>query len=133
MVNPKWIESIKRHGYKGAVELAATVDYMFGYDATASVMQDWMYEEVAAKYLFDPDMRQFLDDCNPWATQAMSERLMEAASRKMWQAKPETLEALQKLFLENDELLEAREGQSLDGLAEKSLSGRLSFNGESKQ
>jgi cobaltochelatase CobN len=112
VVNPKWIESIKRHGYKGAVELAATVDYMFGYDATAKVMQDWMYEEVAARYLFDADMRKFLADSNPWAMQAMSERLMEAASRQMWQAKSETLEALQKLYLENDALLEGRDRDS---------------------
>jgi cobaltochelatase CobN len=111
VVNPKWIESIKRHGYKGAVELAATVDYMFGYDATAEVMQDWMYEQVAANYLLDEAMRQFLSQSNPWAMQAMSERLLEAAQRQMWKPQPETLKALQNLFLENEAHLEGRESQ----------------------
>jgi cobaltochelatase CobN len=111
VVNPKWIESIKRHGYKGAVELAATVDYMFGYDATAEVMQDWMYEQVAANYLLDEAMRQFLSQSNPWAMQAMSERLLEAAQRQMWKPQPETLKALQDLFLENEAHLEGRESQ----------------------
>ena len=84
VVNPKWIESIQRHGYKGGLELAATVDYLFGYDATSDVMADWMYEEVAEKYLFDETMQEFLAQSNPWASQAMAERLLEAADRGMW-------------------------------------------------
>ena len=84
VVNPKWIESIQRHGYKGGLELAATVDYLFGYDATSDVMADWMYEDVAEKYLFDETMQEFLAKSNPWASQAMAERLLEAADRGMW-------------------------------------------------
>ncbi len=48
VVNPRWIAAMRRHGYKGAFELAATVDYLFGYDATAGVVADWMYEKLAA-------------------------------------------------------------------------------------
>ena len=48
VVNPRWIAAMRRHGYKGAFELAATVDYLFGYDATAGVVADWMYEQLAA-------------------------------------------------------------------------------------
>jgi len=58
VVNPKWIESMKRHGYKGAFELSATVDYMFGYDATAQVVEDWMYEDVTESYVLDPETRR---------------------------------------------------------------------------
>lgn len=123
VVNPKWIESIKRHGYKGAVELAATVDYMFGYDATAGVMKDWMYEEVAQNYLFDEAMRRFLEESNPWAMQAMNERLLEAAERRMWQPRPETLAALQKLFLENETALEGRE-ESIGGQSKNAKASR---------
>ena len=54
VVNPRWIAAMQRHGYKGAFELAATVDYLFGYDATAGVVDDWMYEKLAASYVFDP-------------------------------------------------------------------------------
>ncbi len=109
VVNPKWIASIQRHGYKGGLELTATVDYLFGYDATAQVMDDWMYEQVAKTYAFDPQMQQFLKEANPWAQNAIAERLLEAASRGMWaEPKPQTLEALQQLYLDSETLLEAR-------------------------
>jgi cobaltochelatase CobN len=85
VTNPKWIASMRRHGYKGALELAATVDYLFGYDATAQVLDDWMYHDVADKYLRDEELQQFFADSNPWAWQAIAERLLEAIERGMWQ------------------------------------------------
>jgi cobaltochelatase CobN len=109
VVNPKWLASIQRHGYKGGLELTATVDYLFGYDATAQVMDDWMYEDVAQAYGFDPTMQQFLQQANPWAQNAIAERLLEAAARGMWRAPhPETLEQLRALYLHSETLLEAR-------------------------
>ena len=109
VVNPKWLASIQRHGYKGGLELTATVDYLFGYDATAQVMDDWMYEDVAQSYAFDPAMQQFLQDANPWAQNAIAERLLEAASRGMWaEPRPQTLEQLRELYLRSEELLEER-------------------------
>ncbi len=109
VVNPKWLASIQRHGYKGGLELTATVDYLFGYDATARVMDDWMYEQVASVYAFDPEMQRFLQEANPWAQNAIAERLLEAASRGMWaEPPPQTLEALRELYLRSETLLEAR-------------------------
>jgi cobaltochelatase CobN len=109
VVNPKWLESIRRHGYKGGLECTATVDYLFGFDATAGIMEDWMYEEVAQHYALDPVMREFLQESNPWALNAVAERLLEAAQRKMWQApKPEVLESLKEAYLESETALEAR-------------------------
>ena len=67
VANPHWIGSMVRHGFKGAAELAATVDYLFGYDATTDVASDWMYEQVAAKYLLDEAVATFMDQANPWA------------------------------------------------------------------
>lgn len=84
VINPKWIESMKRHGYKGGLELAATVDYLFGYDATAQVLDDWMYEGVVNAYLRDEELQQFFADSNPWAWQAIAERLLEAIERGLW-------------------------------------------------
>ena len=107
VVNPKWIESIKQHGYKGGLELTATIDYLFGYDATAQIMDDWMYEEAAQTYALDAEMKEFLRESNPWALQDISERLLEAAERKMWkQPDPATLAALQKTFLDTELALE---------------------------
>src|SRR6202030_1981400 len=57
VVNPRWIAAMRRHGYKGAFELAATVDYLYGYDATTHVVEDWMYERVTDAYIADPDVR----------------------------------------------------------------------------
>jgi cobaltochelatase CobN len=109
VVNPKWLESIRRHGYKGGLELAATVDYLFGYDATAGVVSDWMYEEVAQHYALDADMRRFLGQSNPWALQAIGERLLEAADRGLWEApRPQTLDALRRGLEESETWLEAR-------------------------
>jgi cobaltochelatase CobN len=109
VVNPKWLESITRHGYKGGLELAATVDYLFGYDATAKVVDDWMYEQVAQTYALDPALRDFFARSNPWAWQAITERLLEAGQRGLWQQpKEETVQALQNAFLESERLMESR-------------------------
>ncbi|WP_016834945.1 cobaltochelatase subunit CobN [Herbaspirillum lusitanum] len=109
VVNPKWLDSIQRHGYKGGLELTATVDYLFGYDATAQVMDDWMYEQLAQTYAFDPGMQRFLEEANPWAQNAIAERLLEAASRGMWaEPQAQTLEDLRQLYLKSETLLEAR-------------------------
>jgi cobaltochelatase CobN len=89
VANPRWIASMIRHGYKGAAELSATVDYLFGYDATTGVAEDWMYEQVAQRYLLDDDIAEFMARSNPWAARAIAERLLEAADRGMW-ASPES-------------------------------------------
>ncbi|MEU4624097.1 cobaltochelatase subunit CobN [Actinoplanes sp. NPDC023801] len=107
VVNPRWIAAMRRHGYKGAFELAATVDYLFGYDATAGVVTDWMYEQLAASYVLDAENQAFMRQSNPWALHSITERLLEAADRKLWDSPvPETLAALQELYLEAEGDLE---------------------------
>ncbi|MGW4939979.1 cobaltochelatase subunit CobN [Actinoplanes sp. NPDC004185] len=107
VVNPRWIAAMRRHGYKGAFELAATVDYLFGYDATAGVVADWMYEQLAASYVLDPDNQKFMTQSNPWALHSITERLLEAADRKLWESpEPATLAALQQVYLETEGDLE---------------------------
>ncbi|HLZ38611.1 MAG TPA: cobaltochelatase subunit CobN, partial [Mycobacteriales bacterium] len=101
VVNPRWIAAMERHGYKGAFELAATVDYLFGYDATAGVVDDWMYERLAAAYVFDARVRAFLRRSNPWALRGIAERLLEAADRGLWaEPDPATLAGLRATHLE---------------------------------
>ena len=107
VVNPRWIQAMRRHGYKGAFELAATVDYLFGWDATTGVVADWMYEQLAASYVLDPETRQFLETSNPWALRGITERLLEAADRGLWEAPAEpTLEALRTIYLQVEGQLE---------------------------
>jgi len=101
VVNPKWIAAMQRHGYKGAFELAATVDYLFGYDATAGVVDDWMYEKLADAYVFDETNRAFMQKSNPWALRGISERLLEAADRGLWESPEQaTLDGLKRTYLE---------------------------------
>jgi len=109
VTNPKWIASMRRHGYKGALELAATVDYLFGYDATAQVLDDWMYHQLADAYLRDEELQQFFADSNPWAWQAIAERLLEAIERGLWQD-PDPLD---------EQLLEAARSHGLSELRQR--------------
>jgi cobaltochelatase CobN len=109
VVNPRWVDAMKRHGYKGAFELAATVDYLFGYDATAGVVEDWMYEKLTETYVLDESMREFFARSNPWALHGIAERLLEAADRKLWDTPdPQTLAALRRTYLETEGDLEDR-------------------------
>jgi cobaltochelatase CobN len=108
VVNPKWIAAMRRHGYKGAFELAATVDYLFGYDATAGVVADWMYSQLAAAYVFDDEVREFMERSNPWALRGITERLLEAADRGMWESPDEkTIDQLRQVYLNMEGDLEA--------------------------
>ncbi|MFZ0874743.1 MAG: cobaltochelatase subunit CobN [Pseudonocardiaceae bacterium] len=101
VVNPRWIGAMQRHGYKGAFELAATVDYLFGFDATAGVVEDWMYHQLAESYIFDSGVQEFLRKSNPWALRGMTERLLEAADRGLWdQPDPADLDALRAIYLD---------------------------------
>ncbi|GAA4510023.1 cobaltochelatase subunit CobN [Actinoallomurus oryzae] len=110
VVNPRWIAAMRRHGYKGAFELAATVDYLFGYDATAGVVDDWMYEKLAEEYVFDPENREFMERSNPWALRGITERLLEAADRDLWaEPDPETLDRLRETYLRLEGDLEGGE------------------------
>jgi cobaltochelatase CobN len=84
VINPKWITGVMRHGYKGAFEMSATVDYLFAYDATTGCVGDYLYEGVAQAYVFDSQVQAFLEQNNPWALRDIAERLLEAQQRGLW-------------------------------------------------
>ncbi len=108
VLNPKWLGAMERHGYKGAFEMAATVDYLFGYDATARVLEDWMYERVTEAYVADASRRKFFAEANPWALRAIAERLLEAAERGLWRPSDRSLAAVRAAILEGEGLEEER-------------------------
>ncbi|ACU96786.1 cobaltochelatase subunit CobN [Saccharomonospora viridis] len=101
VVNPRWIGAMQRHGYKGAFELAATVDYLFGLDATAGVVHDWMYESLAREYVLDEANQRFMRRSNPWALRGIIERLHEAVDRGLW-AEPDAdvLAEMSRVYLD---------------------------------
>jgi len=101
VVNPRWIAAMQRHGYKGAFELAATVDYLFGFDATAGVVPDWMYENLAREYVLDKVNQDFMKHANPWALRGIIEKLGEAAERGLWESPDPLLVAqMQQVYLD---------------------------------
>jgi cobaltochelatase CobN len=106
LLNPKWVQSMKRHGYNGASDLSRTVDTVFGWDATVEAVEDWMYEDITKKYVLDAEMQEWLKEVNPYALQNMVQRLLEAIERGMWQATEEMKKELQKIYLDVEGLLE---------------------------
>ncbi|NJO11523.1 MAG: cobaltochelatase subunit CobN, partial [Leptolyngbyaceae cyanobacterium SL_1_1] len=107
VVNPKWIAGVMRHGYKGAFEMAATVDYLFAYDATAHCVEDYMYQGVAEAYLLDPQVQAFVEAKNPWALRDMAERLVEAHQRGLWrQPQGDTLDRLRAIAHQAEGIVE---------------------------
>ena len=101
--NPKWIEGVKRHGYKGAFELAATVDNLFAFDATTHLIDDHQYALLTDAYLLDPDTRGFLQEHNPAALRDMAERLLEAQQRGLWAEPGDYRQAVEELLLDTEE------------------------------
>jgi cobaltochelatase CobN len=97
---------MKKHDYQGAADLARTLDTVFGWDATVEAVEDWMYEDLAKKYVLDGEMQQWLKETNPYALQNMVERLLEAIERGMWQAAEEMKNQLQRLYLSIEGILE---------------------------
>ena len=84
-VNPKWLKGVMRHGYKGAFEMAATVDYLFAFAATTNAVADHHFDAIYDAYIADPTVQAFVADANPAALKEMSARLLEAQERGLWQ------------------------------------------------
>ena len=103
VLNPKWISAMREHGYKGAFEMAASVDYMFAYDATTNLIDDYQYKDVTDSLVFETENQEFMKENNPDALEEMAERLMEAAQRGLWKEPGEYKQKLQDLLISLDE------------------------------
>ena len=107
VINPKWIAGVMRHGYKGAFEMGATVDYLFAYDATANCVEDFMYQGIAENYVFEPKTQEFMQSKNPWVLRDIAERLLEAHQRNLWQnVDVESLDKLRAIVLHAEGIIE---------------------------
>ncbi|WP_049757135.1 cobaltochelatase subunit CobN [Ammonifex degensii] len=108
VLNPKYIKGMQEHGFKGAGDLSRMVDYIFGWSATAQVIEDWMYAGLAEKYALDPEVAGWMKEVNPWALHNILAKLLEAIGRGLWRPTPELEEKLKALYLEVEGLLEER-------------------------
>ena len=107
VLTPRWIEGMQQHGYKGGFEMAASLDYLFAYDASTGRVPDWSYGAIHDQWLAEPGVQAFLRRHNPWALRDMAERLLEAHHRGLWaHARQDQLERLRQLVLEAEGLVE---------------------------
>jgi cobaltochelatase CobN len=102
---------MQRHGYKGAFEMGASLDYLFAYDATTGAVPNWCYARIAEHWLLDDDVQAFLQRVNPWALRDMAERLLEASHRKLWSnADDSLLDGIKALLLSAERTVECGGG-----------------------
>ena len=106
LLNPKYIEGMMQHGYRGAGEMSNMTEYVFGWDATSDIIEKWMYDGIAEKYLLDEKVKEWMLDVNPNAMKEILDRLYEAIDRGMWDADDEMKEKLKGLYLELEDRLE---------------------------
>lgn len=111
--NPRWIEGLKQHGYKGAQEVSAMVDIVFGWDATTDVIDDWMYKKIADRYAFNAENASWIRSVNLYAMQNIAERLLEAVERGMWNASDEDIEKLRDLYMDVEGDIEGAQDRGL--------------------
>jgi cobaltochelatase CobN len=110
LLNPKWIEGMKQHGYKGAGDISKRVGRVYGWEATTQEVDDWIFDDIARTFIMDEENRKFFEENNPWAMEEMGRRLLEAEQRGLWKADPEVLDALKSAYLEIEGWMEERMG-----------------------
>ena len=83
--NPRWIDRQMRHGFRGAAEMAQSVDAAFAFAATARAVDSGGFERLYQAYLGDAAVAAFIARENPAAIEAMRRRFEEAVARGLWQ------------------------------------------------
>ena len=107
LLNPRWIEGMQQHGYKGAFEMGASLDYLFAYDAATDRVPDWCYGALCDQWLSTRSIVDFLKQRNPWVLRDMAERLLEASNRGLWEgADPEQIALLKDLVASSEAQIE---------------------------
>jgi cobaltochelatase CobN len=110
ILNPAWIQGMKEHGYKGAGEISKRIGRLYGWQATAKVVDDAVFDDVARTFMMDGENREFFERENPWALEEMGRRLLEAAQRGLWNPADDVKEQLREICLEIEGWMEERMG-----------------------
>ncbi len=111
LLNPKWIEGMQRHGYKGAGDISKRVGTVYGWEAATQEVDDWIFDDIAKTFVLDDEMRKFFEEHNPWALEEIGRRLLEAHERGLWDADPEVMEDLKNAYLEIEGWIEEQTGE----------------------
>ncbi|MEW6448177.1 MAG: cobaltochelatase subunit CobN [Bacillota bacterium] len=110
LLNPKWIEGQKRHGYKGAGDISKRIGRVYGWEASTREVDDWIFDDITRTFVLDEENRKFFEEHNPWALEEIARRLLEAVNRGLWDANPEVLDGLKEVYLEIEGWLEEKMG-----------------------
>ena len=110
LLNPKWIEGMKNHGYKGAGDISKRIGRVYGWEATTQEVDDWIFDDIARTFVLDREMRQFFEKNNPYALEEIGRRLLEAYERGLWDADPDVIDGLKNAYLEMEGVIEERMG-----------------------
>ncbi len=111
LLNPKWIEELKSHGYSGASAMMNRVGRLYGLEATSQLVDDRLFDQITRTYVLDEDMAEFFRENNPYAFEEISRRLLEAEHRGLWKADPEVLSQLKDRYLEVESWMEGIVGE----------------------
>ncbi len=106
LLNPKWIDGMKEHGYKGASDIMKRVTRVYGWEASTQEVDDWIFDDIADTFVNNDEMRQFFEENNPHALEEIARRLLEAEQRGLWDADEEVLDDLKKNYLEIESWME---------------------------
>lgn len=110
LLNPKWIEGQKRHGYKGAGDISQRIGRVYGWSATTKQVDNWIFDEITKTFVLNKEMREWFYENNPWALEEIERRLLEAAQRKLWNADAKMLEELKEHYMELEGIMEEKMG-----------------------
>ena len=111
LLNPIWIEEMKKHGYRGANEIQRKILHLYGWLATTKLVENWVFDELVKTYVFNDEMRKWFIENNVYALEEMIRRFIEAAERGLWKSNPEVLQKLKEIYSE------------IEGMLEESISG----------
>ena len=99
ILNPRWLEGMLKHDFHGANKIKDRVEYLLGFAATTGKVENWIFDEVADRLIFDDEMRKKLQSNNPYATMKINELLIESERRGYWKVDEEQLKKLRNIIL----------------------------------
>jgi cobaltochelatase CobN len=111
LLNPKWIEGMKEHGYKGAGEISKRIGRVYGWEATSREVDDWIFDDITRTFLMDEENRRFFEENNPYALEETARRLIEASERGLWDPAPDVRDALKQIYVEIEGWIEEKSGE----------------------
>jgi cobaltochelatase CobN len=131
LLNPKWIDGMKKHGYKGAEDISKRITHVYGWEATTGEVDDSIFDSIAETFVLNEENRKFFSEKNPWALEEIGRRLLEANARDLWDADPDLIDRLKEAYLDIEGDMEDRRGEargdiqggSIDVFTLKEISG----------